>query len=76
MEGPRVHHQGLGQLPQDFVSYTGCWPIPLEKKPIALTQKSRFYILITELNRLWEFWLGLPVTPRMWGFARPNIDEL
>lgn len=38
--------------------------------------RTLFYILITELNRLWEFWLGLPVTPRMWGFEPPNIDEL
>ncbi|KAI0473754.1 endoplasmic oxidoreductin [Xylariaceae sp. FL0804] len=35
-----------------------------------------FYITISELNRLWEYYIGLPVTPRGWGFARPSVDEL
>lgn len=34
-------------------------------------------ILILELDRLWSFWLGLPVTPRSWEFQwRPQKDEL
>ncbi|KAI0007636.1 endoplasmic oxidoreductin [Xylariaceae sp. FL0662B] len=38
--------------------------------------KTLFYIMISELNRLWEFYIGLPVTPRTWEFKRPNVDEL
>lgn len=38
--------------------------------------KLLWYILIAELNRLWEFYIGLPVTPRSWKFERPNLDEL
>ncbi|KAK8064922.1 Endoplasmic reticulum oxidoreductin-1 [Apiospora phragmitis] len=38
--------------------------------------RSLFLIVVEELNRLWEFYIGLPVTPRAWGFYRPNIDEL
>ncbi|CAJ2500095.1 Uu.00g029480.m01.CDS01 [Anthostomella pinea] len=38
--------------------------------------KTLFFILISELNRLWEFYIGLPVTPRNWSFARPSLDEL
>jgi len=34
-------------------------------------------ILIFELNRLWSYWLGLPVTERSWEFQwRPQTDEL
>ncbi|EFR02134.1 endoplasmic oxidoreductin-1 [Nannizzia gypsea CBS 118893] len=33
-------------------------------------------IMVLELNRLWSFWLGLPVPPRAWEFHFPNVDEL
>lgn len=33
-------------------------------------------IVIMELNRLWAFWLGLPVPPRSWGIHFPARDEL
>ncbi|KAI9744554.1 MAG: endoplasmic oxidoreductin-1 [Claussenomyces sp. TS43310] len=33
-------------------------------------------ICILELNRFWEFFIGLPVTPRTWRIARPRLDEL
>ncbi|KAH8883836.1 endoplasmic oxidoreductin-1 [Thozetella sp. PMI_491] len=33
-------------------------------------------IITSESKRLWQFYVGLPVTPRSWAFERPNIDEL
>lgn len=30
-----------------------------------------FEITVLELNRLWNFWLGLPVPPRSWKIRRP-----
>ncbi|KAI1077376.1 endoplasmic oxidoreductin [Whalleya microplaca] len=38
--------------------------------------KTLFHILLSELNRLWQFYIGLPVTPRNWQFKRPSVDEL
>ncbi|KAI1638804.1 endoplasmic reticulum Oxidoreductin 1-domain-containing protein [Biscogniauxia mediterranea] len=38
--------------------------------------KMMFYIILSELNRLWEYYIGLPVTPRSWEFRRPSLDEL
>ncbi|KAH0254766.1 endoplasmic oxidoreductin, partial [Aureobasidium melanogenum] len=35
-----------------------------------------FIILITELSRLWQRWLGLEITPRAWEFRLPTIHEL
>ncbi|KAK4147789.1 endoplasmic reticulum Oxidoreductin 1-domain-containing protein [Dichotomopilus funicola] len=31
-------------------------------------------IVTSELKRLWQFYIGLPVSPRSWGYAR--VDEL
>ncbi|KAK3336775.1 endoplasmic reticulum Oxidoreductin 1-domain-containing protein [Cercophora scortea] len=33
-------------------------------------------ILTSETRRLWQFYVGLPVSPRTWKFQRPNLDEL
>ncbi|KAI1809772.1 endoplasmic oxidoreductin [Poronia punctata] len=33
-------------------------------------------IVLFELNRFWEFYIGLPVTPRTWRLERPSFDEL
>ncbi|EEH17590.2 hypothetical protein PABG_00153 [Paracoccidioides brasiliensis Pb03] len=33
-------------------------------------------ILIMELNRLWDYWLGLPVPPRSWEIHIPRHDEI
>lgn len=33
-------------------------------------------ILVMEINRLWNYWLGLPVPPRSWDFHLPTRDEL
>ena len=33
-------------------------------------------IIIMELNRLWDYWLGLPVPPRSWKIHMPRMDEL
>ncbi|KAI1353393.1 endoplasmic oxidoreductin [Xylaria sp. FL0043] len=38
--------------------------------------KLLFSIIIFELNRFWEFYIGLPVTPRTWHLERPSFDEL
>lgn len=32
--------------------------------------------MIFELSRFWEYYIGLPVTPRTWHLERPNLDEL
>lgn len=33
-------------------------------------------VISSELMRLWQFYIGMPVSPREWSFHRPNIDEL
>ena len=33
-------------------------------------------IATCELQRLWQFYIGLPVMPRTWKFERPSLDEL
>ncbi|ETI19476.1 hypothetical protein G647_09310 [Cladophialophora carrionii CBS 160.54] len=35
-----------------------------------------FAILVMELQRLWNYWLGLPVPARSWDFHFPSRDEL
>ncbi|KAI0397399.1 endoplasmic oxidoreductin [Xylariaceae sp. FL0594] len=35
-----------------------------------------FSIVLFELNRFWEFYIGLPVTPRTWHLEHANYDEL
>ncbi|KAK6860093.1 endoplasmic oxidoreductin [Apiospora arundinis] len=37
--------------------------------------KNLYYIALEEANRLWEYYVGLPVTPRVWSFQR-QPDEL
>ncbi|KAK2741899.1 endoplasmic oxidoreductin-1 [Myotisia sp. PD_48] len=38
--------------------------------------KVAFEILVMELNRLWNYWLGIPVPPRSWKISFPSRDEL
>ncbi|CAG8956864.1 hypothetical protein HYFRA_00012319 [Hymenoscyphus fraxineus] len=38
--------------------------------------KALFDIVVLEAARAWEYYVGLPVTPRKWSIKRPNIDEL
>ncbi|KAK3300198.1 endoplasmic reticulum Oxidoreductin 1-domain-containing protein [Chaetomium fimeti] len=33
-------------------------------------------IITSELRRLWQFYIGLPVSPRTWAFERVRVDEL
>lgn len=35
-----------------------------------------WHIITTELVRLWQFFIGLPVQPRQWTFGRPSFGEL
>lgn len=35
-----------------------------------------FSIFVMEMNRLWNFWLGLPVPDRSWELRFPSKDEL
>ena len=35
-----------------------------------------FSIVIMEADRLWSFWLGLPIRPRTWEIRLPSRDEL
>ena len=41
-----------------------------------LTAPNSYDIVCSELTRLWQYYLGLPVHPRTWKFQRPNLDEL
>lgn len=36
----------------------------------------RWQIITSELRRLWQFYIGLPVSPRTWTLARARVDEL
>ena len=45
------------------------------KSWLSLPQKT-LNILILEMSRLWNFWLGLPVGPRSWEFHYPTRDEI
>ncbi|KAH8592108.1 endoplasmic oxidoreductin-1 [Bisporella sp. PMI_857] len=38
--------------------------------------KNIWEILVLELSRFWEFFFGLPVSPRSWEIHRPRPDEL
>ncbi|KAL1888603.1 endoplasmic oxidoreductin-1 [Sporothrix stenoceras] len=38
--------------------------------------KTFYDIFTSELMRLWQFFIGLPVQPRTWEFKRPSLDEL
>lgn len=35
-----------------------------------------YEIITTELQRFWQFYIGLPIMPRTWEFRRPSLDEL
>ena len=41
-----------------------------------LIRSGSFEILVIEMSRAWEFWLGLPVRPRTWEISWPDRDEL
>lgn len=36
----------------------------------------RWQIFLLEISRLWDYYIGLPVSPRAWSVQRPNLDEL
>ncbi|CAM1504570.1 Fc.00g021610.m01.CDS01 [Cosmosporella sp. VM-42] len=36
--------------------------------------KTMWNMFTSEMVRLWQFWLGLPVQPRWWKFELPDID--
>ncbi|KAI0126554.1 endoplasmic oxidoreductin-1 [Xylariales sp. AK1849] len=38
--------------------------------------KTVWYIFVTEMNRFWEWFIGLPITPRVWRFERPSLGDL
>ncbi|SPQ18015.1 492af27b-0e66-482a-a7c5-97ac755c593c [Thermothielavioides terrestris] len=35
-----------------------------------------WHIILSELERFWQYYLGLPVSPRSWAFDPPHVDEL
>ncbi|TGO66085.1 hypothetical protein BOTNAR_0069g00350 [Botryotinia narcissicola] len=41
------------------------------RSPVTLWE-----IFVLEISRFWEYYIGLPVTPRKWTIVRPNFDEL
>lgn len=50
---------------------------PCSKDDGVLTRYS-WHIVSTEAVRLWQFWVGLPVSPRQWKIEFPDVnrDEL
>ncbi|KAA8575396.1 hypothetical protein EYC84_004565 [Monilinia fructicola] len=38
--------------------------------------KTMWEIFVLEISRFWEYYIGLPVSPRKWTIVRPNFDEL
>jgi len=51
--------------------------IKLVFKAYARLFPMMWVVVKTELQRFWQFFLGLPVSPRIWQFGgRPNLDEL
>ena len=36
----------------------------------------RLKIFLSEMDRLWDYWLGLPVPPRSWEIRLPRREEL
>ncbi|EEP76696.1 endoplasmic oxidoreductin 1 [Uncinocarpus reesii 1704] len=42
----------------------------------ASVPRAGYYLLTTELNRAWNYWLGKPVPPRSWKIIFPSRDEL
>lgn len=38
--------------------------------------KNLWEIFVLEISRLWEYYIGLPVSPRQWEIKRPRVDEL
>ncbi|ODA82997.1 hypothetical protein RJ55_01506 [Drechmeria coniospora] len=34
-----------------------------------------WHIFVTELRRLWQFWVGLPVHPRQWTIQLPDLNR-
>jgi len=41
-----------------------------------LTYSYRWEIFVLEISRFWEYYIGLPVSPRKWTIVAPNFDEL
>lgn len=37
---------------------------------------NRYELGVLEFNRAWNYWLGLPVPPRVWKVKVPSRDEL
>ncbi|KAI9680088.1 MAG: endoplasmic oxidoreductin-1 [Caeruleum heppii] len=35
-----------------------------------------WHIFLNEAARVWEYWLGLPISPRAWEIRFPDMDEL
>ncbi|KAG9228773.1 oxidoreductin [Amylocarpus encephaloides] len=38
--------------------------------------KVMWEIIVLETSRVWEYYIGLPVSPRRWEIRRPSVDEL
>lgn len=48
----------------------------IEQKPLTAVLTDRLRIIVLELERLWSYWLGLPIKPRSWTLSLPAFDEL
>lgn len=40
-----------------------------------MTDETRFELGVLEFNRLWNYWLGLPVPPRAWRIQKPRPSD-
>ena len=72
MEGVSIRHQELGAAPWYNVGI----PFDSAAYHCQTDLQNRWKILVLELNRLWNFWLGLPVGPRTWEIRFPSRDEI
>ncbi|KAF4124806.1 hypothetical protein GMORB2_3645 [Geosmithia morbida] len=61
-----VFDQEFGMMIRAFKLVVGAWI----RFPITL-----YHIILSESIRLYQFWLGLPVSPRQWRFELPKVDR-
>lgn len=60
---------------QHFSNPSSLYIAALHSERIANISYS-FRIIVFEINRLWNYYLGLPIPQRTWGIHFPQRDEL
>ncbi|KAE8140977.1 endoplasmic reticulum Oxidoreductin 1-domain-containing protein [Aspergillus pseudotamarii] len=73
--GPRGENDGfLDELRAEFEVFWNTFVYVL--RSWANIPRTLSEITVLELNRLWSYWLGLPVPPRTWRIKRPMEPEM